>query len=166
MFRTNTKIPGISGFNLTPNVSRQKQDSLWLNKMSAYLWTVAFILKHEYLLLTWRKKKDSWPSVCPGVGNTSKLCLPKLIWSSGLKSISALAPLLRDIIDWQPGNKLFSFPVPVIWSACICVFTAKGVYPNGYQWSCAHTSALFVHHYRPSPSRHSFIIQRNLDYPK
>lgn len=81
------------------------------------------------------KEKNIWPSVCPGVGSTCKLCLPKHIWSSGFKSISALAPLLRDIIDWQPGNKHLSLPVPVIWSACICVFTAKGIYPYGERLS-------------------------------
>lgn len=72
-------------------------------------------------------KEKIWPSVCPGVGKTLSLCLPNVTRSLGSRKTSAWAPLVRDIIDLQPGNNDFSFPVPVMWSACICVLTVESI---------------------------------------
>lgn len=70
------------------------------------------------------RERYIWPSVWPGVGSTFRWCLPNRIWSYGSRSISASAPLLCDIMDLQPGSSDFNRPVPVMWSACMCVFTA------------------------------------------
>lgn len=75
------------------------------------------------LLLILDSGRAVWPSVWPGVGRTSSLCLPNSTRSPGSSRTSAWAPLLRDIIDRQPGSNDFSFPLPVTWSACMCVFT-------------------------------------------
>lgn len=60
----------------------------------------------------------------PGVLNTFNLYLPNSTKSFSSTWISASAPLHAEIIDLHP-DICFNLPEPVIWSACMCVFTEK-----------------------------------------
>ena len=63
------------------------------------------------------------PPVCPGVLLASISYFPNLSLSPWLILTSATALLTSAITLLQLGNSFFSAPVPVIWSACTCVFT-------------------------------------------
>ena len=102
------------------------------------------------------------PSVCPGVARTSNSWFPNLILVPGSTRRSAFAPLALEMMDLQDGISFFRSPVPVIWSACMCVLTWKRDWPTyvanfllkrpGIDWVCEPAGILGI-------SRNSQLIR-------
>ena len=74
----------------------------------------------------WRKDRDEIsPSVCPGVLRHSRLNLPNLMSSPSTMYRSAFAGELLPMTLLHVGICFLMRPVPVMWSACMCVLTGN-----------------------------------------
>eukprot|EP00962_Isochrysis_galbana_P061064 scaffold36272_cov116-Isochrysis_galbana.AAC.3 len=69
-------------------------------------------------------RKETQPSVWPGVARTWSLCRPYGIESPSSNKQSAWAPEAFEMYERTSGSRLLSSPVPVMWSAWQCVLSA------------------------------------------